>query len=65
MHVVHEELRWSLLGNTCVAGQRPKGDAMILAGQRHSQCVVADLAFYVIGDKVFSEIIGSSLKNLV
>ena len=64
-HVVHEELCRSPLGNTCVAGQRLKGDAMILAGQRRPQCVVADLAFHVIGDKVISEIIGIFVKNFV
>ena len=38
---------------------------MILAGQRHPQCVVANLAFHVIGDKVNSELIDIFLKNLV
>ena len=64
-HVVHKELRESLPGNTCIAGQWPRGNAMILAGQRRSQCVVANFAFHVIGDKVVSEIIDIFLKNLV
>ena len=38
---------------------------MILASQRRSQCIVADLAFHDIGDKVISEIIEIFLKNLV
>ena len=38
---------------------------MILARQRRSQCVVADLAFHVIGGKVNSEMIDIFLKNLV
>ena len=38
---------------------------MILAGQRRSQCVVADLAFHVIGDKVIYEIIDIFLKPCV
>ena len=42
-----------------------RGDAMILAGQRRQQCVVANLALYVIGKKVNSEVINIFLKNLV
>ena len=63
-HVVHEELHGSLPGNTCVAGQWPRGDTMILAGQRRSQCVVANLAFHIIGNKVNFEVIDIFLKNL-
>ena len=38
---------------------------MILAGQRRTQCVVANLVLHVIGDKVVSEIIDIFLKNFV
>ena len=42
-----------------------EGDAMILARQRRQQCVVANLALYVIGEKVNSEVIKIFLNNLV
>ena len=42
-----------------------EGDAMILAGQRCQQCVVANLFPYIIGKRVNSEVIGIFLKNLV
>ena len=65
MHIVHEELRGSLPGNPLVANQQLNDDATLLTGQRYPQCIVSDLAFYVISIKVISVIIGNSLKNPV
>ena len=48
MHIVHEELRGSLPGNPVVANQQLNDDATLLTGQRYPQCIVSDLAFYVI-----------------
>ena len=47
----------SLPENTCLAGQWPRGHTVIPARKRCSQCVVANLAFHIIGDKIVSEII--------
>ena len=65
IHAVHEELRGVPSGEYFRNRQRSRGDAMILAGQRHQQCVVANLPLYVIGEKVNSEVINIFLKNLV
>ena len=65
IHVVHEELRGVPSGEYLRRRQRSRGDAMILAEQRRQQCVVANLALYVIGEKVNSEVINIFLKNLV
>ena len=65
IHVVHEELRGVPSGEYSHRRQRSRGDAMILAGQRRQQCILANLAFYVIGEKVNSEVINIFLKNLV
>ena len=65
MHVVHKELCGVPSGEYLRCCQRSRGNAMILAGQRRQQCVVANLALYVIGEKVNSEIINIFLKNLV
>ena len=65
IHVVHEELRGVPSGEYLRRRQRSRGDAMILAEQRRQQCVVANLALYVIGEKVNSEVIKIFLNNLV
>ena len=65
VHVVHEELRGVPSGEYSRRRQRSRGDAMTLAGQGHQQCVVVNLAFYVMGKKVNSEVINIFLKNLV
>ena len=65
IHVVHEELRGVPSGEYLRRRQRSGGDAMILARQRRQQCVVANLALYVIGEKVNSEVIKIFLNNLV
>ena len=65
IHVVHEELRGVPSGEYLRRRQQSRGDAMILGGQSRQQCVVANLAFYVIGEKVNSEVINIFLKNLV
>ena len=65
IHVVHEELRGVPSGEYLRRHQPSRGDAMILAGQRRQQCVVANLAFYIIGEKVNSAVINIFLKNLV
>ena len=65
IHAVHEELRGVPFGEYLRRRQRSRDDAMILAGQRRQQCVVANLAFYIIGEKVNSEVITIFLKNLV
>ena len=51
MHVVHEELRGVPSGEYLCRRQQSRGDAMILAGQRPQQCVVANLFLYIIGKK--------------
>ena len=65
IHVVHEELRGVPSGEYSRHRQQSRGNAMILAGQRRQQCVVANLAFYIIGEKVNSAVINIFLKNLV
>ena len=65
IHVIHEELRGVPSGEYLRRRQQSRGDAMILGGQSRQQCVVANLAFYVIGEKVNSEVINIFLKNLV
>ena len=65
IHVLHEGLRGVPSGENLRRHQRSRGDAMILAGQRHQQCVVANLTLYVIGKKVNSEVVNIFLKNLV
>ena len=65
IHVVHEELRGVPSGEYLCRRQQSRGDAMILAGQRPQQCVVANLFLYVIGKRVNSEVIDIFLKNLV
>ena len=65
IHVVHKELRGVPSGEYLRHRQQPRGGAMILARQRRQQCMVANLALYVIGDKVNSEAINIFLKILV
>ena len=65
IHVVREELGVVPSGEYSRHRQQSRGDAMILAGQRRLQCVAADLALYVIGEKVNSQVINIFLKNLV
>ena len=65
MHVVHKELHGVPSGEYLHHRQRSRGDAMILAGQRHQQCVVVNLFLYVIGKNVDSEVINIFLKNFV
>ena len=65
IHVIHEELRGVPSGEYLRHRQRSRGNTMILAGQRRQQCVVANLALYVIGEKVNSEVIKIFLNNLV
>ena len=63
MHVVHEELRGVPSGEYLCHHQQPRGNAMILAGQRRQQCVEANLFLYVIGEKINSEIMGIFSKK--
>ena len=65
MHVVHEELHGVPSEEYLHHPQRPRGDAMIFAGQRHQQCVEANLLLHVIGEKVNSEVINILLENFV
>ena len=65
MHVVPEELRRVPSGEYLHRRQRSRGDAMILAGQRRQQCIVANLFLYVIGEKVNAEVINILLTNFI
>ena len=64
IHVVHKELHGVPSREYLRRRQQSRGDAMILAGQRCQQCIVANLALNVIGEKVNSEVIHIFLKNL-
>ena len=46
IHIIHEELCGSLPDISRAVGQLVKDGATTPAGQRRSQCVVSDLAFF-------------------
>ena len=46
IHIIHEGLRGSLPENSHTVGQRVKDGTTAPARQRHSQCVVSNLAFF-------------------